>query len=71
MGNGSTRESPASQQWLSDAVQEVIVDSGKFPLEQLSSHNEFGRGVVFICLAECGQNPAGKYHVGKKKKKVM
>lgn len=47
MGNGSSRESAASGQWLSDAVQEVIVDSGRFPLEQLSSRNEFGIGVFF------------------------
>lgn len=41
-----------TEQWLSQAVQEVTVDFGKSPLEQLFHYNEFGRGVFFICLAE-------------------
>ncbi|CAK6959774.1 Hypothetical predicted protein [Scomber scombrus] len=49
-----------AQQWLSAAVQEVIVDFGKPPLEQLSNHNEFGIGVLLVCLTESGHAPAGK-----------
>lgn len=49
-----------AQKWLSVAVQEVIVDFGKPPLEQLSSHNEFGSGVFLVRLTESGRVPAGE-----------
>lgn len=38
----------------------VTVDVGKLPVEQLSGHNEFGRGVRLICLSESGRRPAGE-----------
>lgn len=37
-------------------------------MEQLSGHNEFGRGVCLICLTESGCRPAGE---GKSYFKVM
>lgn len=46
----------------------MTVDFGKFPVEQLSGHNEFGRGVCLICLNESGCRPAGD---GKSYFKVM
>lgn len=50
-----------NQRWLSAAVQEMIVDFGKSPTEQLSNHNEFGSGVFLVCLTESGRDPAGEY----------
>lgn len=38
----------------------MTADFGKFPVEQLSGHNEFGRGVCLICLTESGCRPAGE-----------
>lgn len=55
------------QQWLSAAAQEVIVDFGKSPPEQLSNHNEFGSGVFLVCLTESGRDPAGECSSEKKK----